>query len=231
LPISHTRSKIAFVETAAITPGQRGHDEQRAGILVPGALGALLPDRRLHHGSAVSIPEDLPLLLALGAAAGAGHTAWAAVGLPYLGALAASSAGLDLECGLWVDAPGERWPEVISTLADGVPLILLGQVGAVAERTHRRLAGVLRRSGTVLLVAGPWPGAQVQLSVESASWEGVGRGHGLLRRRQVRVTASGRGAASVPRTAELWLPGPDGSVHSVATPAADARRTRLRAVG
>ncbi|MFJ9378932.1 hypothetical protein [Streptomyces sp. NPDC101455] len=221
------------METAAITPGQRGRDGQRAGIPVPGALGTLLPDGILHRGSAVSAPGDLPLLLALGAAAGADHTAWAAVGLPYLGALAAHSAGLDLACGLWVDAPGDRWPEAISTLADGVPLILLGPVGAVTERTHRRLTGLLRRSGTVLLVAGPWPGAQLRLSVEAASWEGVGHGHGLLRRRRVRVTASGRGAAAAPRTAELWLPGPDGSVHPVAAPApaADAPRPRLRAVG
>lgn len=200
---------------------------------MPGALGTLLPDGMLSRGSTVSIPGDLPLLLALGAAAGAGHTAWAAVGMPYLGALAARSAGLDLECGLWVDAPGERWPEAVSTLTDGVPLILLGPVGPVAERTHRRLTGGLRRSGTVLLVAGDWPGAQVRLRVETASWEGVGRGHGLLRRRRVRVTASGRGAAAAARTTDLWLPGPDGLVHPVAAPApsADAPRTRLRAVG
>ncbi|NJP68524.1 hypothetical protein HCJ92_20060, partial [Streptomyces sp. ventii] len=38
---------------------------------------------------------------------------------------------------------------------------------------------------------------------------------GLLRGRRARVAVAGRGAADRPRHAELWLPGPDGTVSAV----------------
>jgi hypothetical protein len=43
-------------------------------------------------------------------------------------------------------------------------------------------------------------------------------GHGRLRARRVEVTVAGRRGAVRPRTAELWLPGPEGQV-ALAAPA------------
>ncbi len=52
----------------------------------------------------------------------------------------------------------------------------------------------------------------VTLTVERAAWTGLGLGHGRLRERRAEVVAIGRGAASLPRRAVLWLPDADGRI-------------------
>lgn len=176
--------------------------------------GSLLPGGRLRAGTVTAVGGDKGLLLALATEAvgwrpGAG---WAVVGLPSLGALAARDAGLDVGAGLWVDGPGGRWPQVLSLLVSTVPVILLGAPGSVPGRLVRRVAGQVRANGAVLLVAGPWDGADLRVRVTEAQWDGLGAGHGVLRRRRVVVEVSGRGVAGgAPRRAELWLPGPTGA--------------------
>jgi hypothetical protein len=173
-------------------------------------LRPLLPSGVLRAGTAVSVDDaDLPLLLAL--AGGATDGPWAAVALPDLGALAAADAGLDLRAGLWVDRPGRDWPQIVAVLLETVPLVLLRPLGRLADRSVRRLASLQRRSGAVLLVAGPWPGAHSRLRVTESAWEGVGTGHGVLRRRRVTVAASGRRESAAGRSATMWLPGPKGA--------------------
>ncbi|WP_199566663.1 hypothetical protein [Streptomyces triticagri] len=188
-------------------------DDARIGTGLPVAseLESLLPGGRLRPGSAVSVGQDLPLLLALAAPAATEAGAWAVVGLPQLGVLAAESMGLNVGTGLWVDRPGRRWPDVVATLAESVPVLLLGPLGPALGRQARRLSAVLRRTGAVLLTTGAWEGAELRMAVTASRWEGVGAGHGLLRARRVQVAATGRGAAGgAPRTVQLWLPGPDG---------------------
>ncbi|WP_104815371.1 hypothetical protein [Kitasatospora sp. MMS16-BH015] len=185
------------------------------------ALAALLPEGGLRRGAAVSVAGDTGLLLALaagasglGEAGGAGvdvsATAggeWvAAVGLPELGLGAAAGYGLDLRRLLLVDDPGGQWPEVVATLAPAVGVILLRPDGPVSPQLATRLTAVLRRGGCALLVAGPWPGAVLQLRLAAARWYGLGAGHGQLQGRQVEITAQGRGGAARPRAARLWLP-------------------------
>ncbi|MEU5900234.1 hypothetical protein [Streptomyces venezuelae] len=184
-------------------------------------LGSVLPGGRIRPGTAISAGGDLPLLLALaGEAASSGG--WAAVGLPQLGALAASDAGLELSAGLVVDEPGRAWTQVLAVLLETVPVVLVGPLGPAPDRVARRLAAIMRRSGSVLLSATSWPGAEVRLTVGRARWEGVSGGHGLLRGRRVTVTSSGRGAAAASRSADLWLPGPTGSVAFAPAPAPEA---------
>jgi hypothetical protein len=175
-------------------------------------LGALLPDGRVRAGTAVAAGGDVPLLLALAAEASRDTAGWAAVGLPQLGVLAAEAAGLPLASGMRIDDPGRHWAQVLATVLEAVPVVLVGSVGAVPDRVARRLAAVLRRSGSVLLSVDHWQGAEVRLQVVAASWEGVGQGYGLLHGRRVRAAATGRGAAVAPRYAEMWLPGPDGVI-------------------
>ena len=55
----------------------------------------------------------------------------------------------------------------------------------------------------------------VTLTVERAAWTGLGQGHGRLRERRAEVVAAGRGAASLPRRAVLWLPDADGRITGV----------------
>ncbi|MGW0671672.1 hypothetical protein [Streptomyces sp. NPDC002746] len=131
--------------------------------------------------------------------------------------------------------PQVRVAQVLGALLESVPVVLVGSAVRIPDRTVRRLRALMRRSGSVLLAHGGWPGAEVQLRVASAGWEGVGRGHGLLRGRRVTVTAGGRGSAARPRQTELWLPGPDGLVGVVERRAEEAlvdeRRAGLRVVG
>ncbi|WP_240797964.1 hypothetical protein [Streptomyces sp. F001] len=194
-PVANARAGGGAAESACASP-----------------LGALLPEGRIRPGTAVSAGGDMPLLLALAAHASADAAGWAAVGLPHMGAIAAQAAGLDLACGMLIDDPGRQWAQVLATVAEAVPVVLVGPLGTVPDRIARRLAAVLRRSESVLLAADSWQGAEVRLRVVSATWEGVRDGHGLLRGRRVRVAATGRGSAAASRYAEMWLPGPDGQV-------------------
>ncbi|QPP05150.1 hypothetical protein G4Z16_00690 [Streptomyces bathyalis] len=185
--------------------------QERSGFPVAAGLSPLLPGGCLRPGSSVSTGGDVPLLLALAAEAVGEAGSWAVIGMPHLGVLAAESMGLDAGMGMFVDHPGRRWPEVVAALAEAVPVLLVGVCGPATGRTVQRLRVVLRRTGAVLLTAGAWEGADVRLAVTWARWEGVGVGHGLLRARRVEVAAFGRGAAGgAPRTARLWLPGPEG---------------------
>ncbi|MCY3950670.1 MAG: hypothetical protein OXF61_15930 [Acidimicrobiaceae bacterium] len=55
----------------------------------------------------------------------------------------------------------------------------------------------------------------VTMTVERAAWTGLGHGHGRLRERRAEVVAAGRGAASLPRRAVLWLPDANGHITAV----------------
>ncbi|MFD6465377.1 hypothetical protein [Streptomyces goshikiensis] len=213
---------MSEIHLVQVRPVARERTE-RDGAGEPGAspLGVLLPGGRIRPGTAVSAGGDLPLLLALAAAASAGSAGWAVVALPELGPRAAADAGLELGAGMWIDAPGRRWPHVLATVLEAVPVVMVGPLPPAPDRVARRLSAVMRRSGTVLLAAEVWEGAEVRLRVTTAVWEGVGTGFGLLRGRRATVVSTGRGAADQARRADLWLPGPDGLVATIAPAAAD----------
>ncbi len=183
---------------------------------VPGALGVLL-EGGVRRGSTLVISSTaggVSLALAVvGAATVEG--AWAAaVGLPSLGLRAADELGVTLERLALVPAPGDRWPAVVAALLDGVDLLLLGLPGRARSADARRLVARTRERGTVLVVLEPpgsrWPEApDLRLSVASARWDGLGCGHGHLRRRRLDVVVSGRRAAARERRTTLWLPGRD----------------------
>lgn len=139
--------------------------------------------------------------------------AWcAAVGLPEAGVLAAADLGLDLDRLVLVDAPGERWADVVAALLVAADIVVLRAPRRVAPALLRRLTGLARQHGSVLVTVGEWAGAAVRLRVAESSWVGVGNGHGRLTRRRARVEVSGRGADARVRSTWLWLPGPDGRV-------------------
>ena len=201
--------------------------EQR--LPVATAFADLLPGAGLRRGATVSIGAAAgvggatSLALALVAEASQ-HGSWvAAVGVPSLGLVAADELGVALERLVLVAAPErDAWGGVVAALVDGFDLVVL-QAGRTGVRTTdaRRLVARARERGAVLLQLGPgWPeGADVQLEVTRARWEGLDHGHGHLQARKVRVRGGGRGEATTPRQVDLWLPGPDGEV-SPAAPAA-----------
>jgi hypothetical protein len=180
------------------------------------ALAGLLPSGGLARGSVVTTEGWGLLSLALAAGAAA-EGAWCAVtGVPSAGVRAAADVGLDPGRLVLIPDPGQGWPQVVASLLDGFDIVLLHPPEQPPARLRRKLEAAARRYGSVLLVAGDWPGAQARLAVTDEEWTGIGAGHGRLRARRARVMTSGRGAGERPRDCWLWLPGPDGSVSAAA---------------
>ena len=198
--------------------GRRDDDAVPGESVLPvlDALRELLPAGGLQRGSVVATGSWSLLCLALAAGASAAG-AWCAIaGVPQLGVRAAADVGLDPGRMLLIAEPGPSWPQVVVSLLDGCELVLLRPparpAAQPAAQVRRKLEAVIRRRGSVLVVAGEWDGAQARLHVADQEWAGIGTGHGRLRARRVRVMADGRGAAARSRERWLWLPGPDGSV-------------------
>jgi hypothetical protein len=191
-----------------------------AGLLpVLPAFRELLPGGGLQRGSVVTSGEWGLLSLALAAGAVA-DGAWCAIaGVPAVGVRATAQAGLDPDRVLLVADPGPGWAQVVASLLDGFDIVLLRPPEQPSAQLRRKLEAAARRYGSVLVIAGDWPGAQSRLLVTDAEWTGIGMGHGRLRARKAQVIASGRGAGERARSAWLWLPGPDGAVTTAAEPA------------
>jgi hypothetical protein len=181
------------------------------------ALARLLPGGALRRGSTVAVRGATSLVLALLAAA-TRDGCWAAVtGLPELGLAAAAELGVDLARVALVPDPGAELVAVASALVDGFDLVVLG--GGLPPQPARRLAGRVRNRGTVLLVAGHWPGADLELSVSDGRWHGLtDDGHGHLSFREVTATSHGRGPAARPTSVPLRLPGRGGAVETTGSP-------------
>lgn len=179
----------------------------------------LLADGGLRRGSVVEVTGSTSLALALVAGASAAGSWCAAVGFPSLGVVAAAELGVVLERFPLVASPpdAEGWAWTVAALVDAADVVLARLppgLGRAPEAAARRLA-VRARQRSAVLVVDRWPwGADLRLAAGPARWEGVGRGHGHLRARRVEVVSTGRGAASHPRRASLWLPGPGGGVAS-----------------
>jgi hypothetical protein len=185
---------------------------------VPAQLAELLPEG-LRRGSTIAVTGSVSLLLTLLGSASR-HGAWTAlVGLPTISAEAAAEAGLDLERLAMVTPTGGAWTSASWTTAVGALLdaldVVVARPAAIDGRQgvtlgdSRRLTARARTKDAVLVLFGQsseaWPAVELKLSAEHADWTGIGAGHGRLVQRRLRVTATGRGRSSRPRTAELLL--------------------------
>ncbi len=178
-------------------------------------LSGLLPGRGMRRGSTVAVAGGraatagggTSLLLALLAGASRAGSWCAVVGVPTLGVLAAAESGIALDRLALVPNPGPEWPTVVAALIDGVDVVVVAVPGPVSASIVGRLAARARQRGCVLMPYGRWDGADVTLQVVRGMWDGLGLGHGRLRRREVTIAARGRGAAARPRELTLWMPG------------------------
>jgi len=193
-------------------------------------LAGLLPHGVLRRGSVVAVATGRPvsnggtsLLLALLAQASRAGSWCAVVGLPELGMAAAADLGIALDRFALVPAPGPDWTAAVAALIDGLDVVVVAAMPAtVGAAVADRLAARARQRGCVLVSYGPWTGADVTLRVVRGAWEGLGHGRGRLRRREVVLSARGRGAAARPKEVKVWLPGADATPAGVvaASPAA-----------
>ncbi|MFJ4094134.1 hypothetical protein ACIPYS_21345 [Kitasatospora sp. NPDC089913] len=207
----------------ATPPATRAREAEATVLPVLAPLARLVPHGGLAKGT-ITEATDTSLLLGLAAGpATADPHAWsAAVGLPDLGLAAAAGYGIDLRRLLVADHPGQYAVEVITALAAACPVVLAAAPTGIPPRTLDRLAAHLRRTGTVLITPGPWPGAQLRLQVTAGRWSGLGDGHGQLTGRRARVSVTGRGSAVRARSAEMWLPDAAGAVAPVVSEGAGA---------
>ena len=145
-----------------------------AGLLpVLPALRELLPGG-LQRGSVVTTGDWGLLSLALAAGAVADGAWCAIVGVPAVGVRAAAQAGLDPGRVLLVAEPGPGWVQVVASLLDGFDIVLLRPPEQPPAQLRRKLEAAARRYGSVLVIAGDWPGAQSRLLVADAKWTGIG---------------------------------------------------------
>lgn len=171
-------------------------------------LAAVLPLRGLHRGSTVSVVGSRAVQLALLAEATA-QGSWAAVvGMPDIGVAAAAELGVELRRLVLVPRPGADVVRVTAALFDGVDLVVVA--GRLSGRAARQLSARARHRGAVLVAAGPWPGADVELRCEQGRWHGVdGTGYGRLSGCELTVHCRSRRSARPVRTTVL-LPGRSG---------------------
>jgi len=196
-------------------------------------LTSLLAQPGLVPGTVLAAHGPGALTLATALAAEVSRTGgWVtAVGLGRMGVSAVAERGASLDRWLFVDEPGNAAAEVLNTLIGNIDVILLAGGVRLAAAHSRRLRTRLRERGTVVIEVGAsgTAGARgvgasgtagafspdVTMTVERAAWTGLGRGHGRLRERRAEVVAAGRGAASLPRRAVLWLPDANGHITAV----------------
>ncbi len=208
------------------------------------ALATLLPDPGLVRGRIVGCggAAATSLALALASRATTAGSWLAVVGMAPIGIEAAGELGVAVDRLVSIDAdrsqPGE-WADRVAAAADGFELILtMPPVGppSRAERVIRKVRQRIQARGAVLLAVCPGGGssrsgigADVVLEATAGEWEGLGHGHGYLRRRRVVVRASGR---RVPRPVEhqLWLPGITGRAELI-EPVTAAKATTVVTVG
>jgi hypothetical protein len=137
-------------------------------------------------------------------------------GPDWPGVVAALLDGFDI---VVVAVPGPAWSGLTSAGSEATGARREGRApqgpgtrasGASANAIASRLAARARQRGGVLVPYGPWPSTELTLSATDPVWHGVGAGRGRLRGRRLSIVARGRGAATVPRVASLWLPRPIG---------------------
>jgi hypothetical protein len=165
-------------------------------VLAP--LDQLLPRGGLPCGGVVSlVPQDgstgvTSLLFTL--LAGPSRPWSALVGFADLGLASAAELGVDLSRVVLIPEPGADLLQILSVLIDGVELVVVSALkGPVGPPARLRVLGArLRQRGAVLLVVGPWPGADLSLTVSTVRWSGLGAGHGRLRDHELVVRLAGR---------------------------------------
>ncbi|HEY4458464.1 MAG TPA: hypothetical protein VGN81_29400, partial [Pseudonocardiaceae bacterium] len=107
--------------------------------------------------------------------------------------------------------PGAELVSVVAALLDGMDLVVvnaagLSRAGRRGGELAKRLSARARHRGAVLISAGEWPGADLDLSCTELRWSGLRMGRGYLAEGELVISATGRGAATRHREHLAVLP-------------------------
>ena len=228
LEVARAALRRAELRTGVRSPGPGGVDLDDA----PRPLGAILDDGCLPRGAASVVTGSTSLLLAL-LATSQGSSDWlAVVGAPNLGMLAAADVGVALERVALVPRAGDDPASVVAALQDGMTYVVVGPDAWLTVSERRRLLARARERGSGLVSVSAWEHAAVRLAVVAHRWAGTDAGAGYLRRCELDVARTARGATD---RWTLTLPTPGSSlvepVEGQARHATSTRRGPLRLVG
>ncbi len=126
----------------------------------------------------------------------------------WMSPLAAWEVGIRPERFVVVRPDHTTWAQVIGSLMDGVGAVYAEVPRGIPDTVLRRMVAMARKQRVGLILRplhGHLPAGLTHLTVEAMGieWEGAGRGHGHIRRRSLRVVASGKAAAGAERTIEI----------------------------
>ncbi|HEV8652090.1 MAG TPA: hypothetical protein VG276_22525 [Actinomycetes bacterium] len=186
--------------------------DQLLPVLPP--LAQLLPHGSLRRGAVVTVNGSLRLAFALAAGVTQADLWTAVAGIPDLGVIAAAETGVVLQRLALIPNPGAQWARVIATLLDAIDLVITRPPTIYSQTVQHQLATRARERRSVLVVLGTWPSPDLNLHVNHEPWIGLEAGAGYLQQRRARVITTGRGSATRPHEARLWLPFRDGTVQS-----------------
>lgn len=176
---------------------------ERTVLPVADSLATVFPDG-LVHGRSVLCSGDAAVTLALATVSAASRAgSWLAVfGVDDLGLLAAHEQGVALERTVLVTPPESpaQWSAAVGAAVDGFELLALEVPPRLssgeARKVHQR---VLSRRGVLVLVdianrhrQRPVFQPDVVLHATTVGWDGIGRGHGHVRGREVHIDIGGR---------------------------------------
>jgi hypothetical protein len=162
----------------------------------------------------VTVNGSLRLAFALAAGVTQADLWTAVAGIPDLGVIAAAETGVVLQRLALIPNPGAQWARVIATLLDAIDLVITRPPTIYSQTVQHQLATRARERRSVLVVLGTWPSPDLNLHVNHEPWIGLEAGAGYLQQRRARVITTGRGSATRPHEARLWLPFRDGTVQS-----------------
>ncbi|MEI6623775.1 MAG: hypothetical protein WCP28_17925 [Actinomycetes bacterium] len=216
---------MALAQTLSVPHGnqpQLGDRWQNAdGLPLVTELRELFPHGTLRRGSSIGISGKVghtSMLLTLLAGPVASGSWAAVVGLPALGAEAASEFGVSLDRLALIPHPGNTWLEVTAALLDAIDVVALAPPGNCRPHDAQRLLARARERQSILVLIDDqlsgqpsgrsslsrWPQSpDVLLDITDCTWSGLGSGHGSLHHCSLSVTVGGRRLAGASRSGHI----------------------------
>lgn len=202
-PIDHTidslRAKMAQIGGAV--PVVPAEEKAQPASVLPGPtwLAGALDAGGVPRGAVTAMADCPAAHVDLLAATTQAGSCVAVVGYPRLALAAVDAAGGDLERMVVVPDPAPHVMAVLSTLVEGLDMVLFAPAQVVTPTFARPVEARLHKSRCALVVTGhSWPRARLNVDVAVTGVVGLGRGSGRIR--GVEIAGRAWGKAQPPST-------------------------------